>query len=98
MTWNELSIKFRKLGEITGASKSSSWSMSVNFSPEGKVQVELGGYDVPGWNRHHFLTNDGFPDEHTALEATGKAIELAEKLVSRGDFEGYTASTADGQE
>ena len=52
MEWSPLQKRFRKLGEITGLNKSSSYQLYVYFEPEGDVIVELGGYDIGSWNRH----------------------------------------------
>ena len=57
--WNELEKqikRFRSFKERTGTNKSSSYSVSINFTGyDDTVYVELGGYDVGDWSRHETL-------------------------------------------
>lgn len=50
--------KFQKLSEITGATKTSSYGVTISFSPnDNLVHFELGGYDIPGWSRHTYFSS-----------------------------------------
>lgn len=80
MTWLMLHERFLKLRDKTGASKITSYSMSVYFSPEGRISVELGTYDISGWPRHTYLGS--FESELDALVATKIKIIEAEKAVA----------------
>lgn len=65
--------RFQSFSERTGRSKSSSYHVSINFSAhfddDDSVYVEVGGYDVGGWNRHHSMetTGENLLKDFTAL-------------------------------
>lgn len=79
--WNELENqikRFRSFKERTGADKSSSYSVSINFtSYDDSVYVELGGYNVGDWSRHEKLetTLDNLVEDFT------KKIDEADELT-----------------
>lgn len=78
-SYQDLHKRFLKLRDVTGANKISSYSMTVYFSPEETISIELGGYDIADWNRHESLGT--FNTEEEALSALEKKIEEAEKIV-----------------
>ena len=81
MNWIELSERFRKLSEITGMDKTSSYDLSVNFcGVDGLIDVHMFTYDISDWNRHTYLS--GFKTDEDAKLATLKKIEEAEKAVA----------------
>lgn len=71
--------RFQDLKEITGTSKSSSYSVQIYFDPwsEG-VQVEFGGYDVGDWSRHEYMKTTV---DSLMVDFEAKVVE-AEKLVA----------------
>lgn len=90
MNWTKLHKKFAELKEITGCEKSSSYTLSIHFNADGEITVELGGYDIPEWNRHKILPEDGyFQTEEAAFEATETAINKAIEIVNIYKKEGY---------
>ncbi len=78
--WQQLHGRFAKLREITGAEKSSSYSLDVSFEPYGDIRVHLGTYDIGDWPRHTYL--GPFATESEAIAATLKKIEQAERAVA----------------
>jgi hypothetical protein len=74
--WQELYTRFRKISEITGRDKSSSFVMNVIFTPDNGVGIELGTYDIGGWPRHLFL--GPFDTEEEAFIATEQKIKEAD--------------------
>jgi hypothetical protein len=77
--------RFLKLRETTGASKISSFSMSVYFSAEEMISIELGGYDIADWNRHEHIGD--FYSEEEALIALENKIKEAEEIVKNGNYD-----------
>lgn len=70
--------RFQSLKDITGTSKSSSYSVSLHFDPWGEsVQVEFGGYDVGEWKRHEGLVTDV---DNLLVDFEAKVVE-AERIV-----------------
>lgn len=70
--------RFQELKEITGTSKSSSYSVSIHFDPWGEgVQVEFGGYDVGHWCRHEYLSTTV---NNLLIDFEAKVVE-AERIV-----------------
>ena len=98
--WNELQKqieRFRSFKERTGASKSSSYSVSINFDGyNDTVYVEFGGYDVGGWSRHESLetTQDYLVRDFTFM------VDLADKLTEHERYcplcKEYTEHDVDG--
>lgn len=77
--------RFLDLGEKTGRSKLSSYSLTIYYHPDEDITIELGGYDIPDWNRHE--TSPIFKTEVDALIWLEKKIEEAEKLVEENPYE-----------
>ena len=72
--------RFQALKDITGTSKSSSYSVSLHFDPWGEgVQVEFGGYDVGDWSRHEYLKTT----VTSLLVDFQSKVEEAERIVQR---------------
>ena len=71
--------RFQALKEVTGTSKSSSYSVQLHFDPwSDRVQVEFGGYDVGDWSRHEYLQTT---IDNLLIDMESK-IKEAETLVS----------------
>lgn len=79
MTWTEIHNRFKKLGDITGINKRSSYSLNIRFNYEGDVMVELGCYDINDWPRNIEL--GPFNNEEDAQKATLVKVIEAEKEV-----------------
>ena len=80
--WNELQKqikRFRSFKQRTGASKGSSYSVSINFDgyDNDTVHVEFGGYDIGDWSRHERLetTWDNLVEDFT------KKIDEADEVT-----------------
>ena len=85
-TFLEQHQRFLKLREKVGASKMSSFSMQVYYSPEEYITIELGGYDIGDWSRHEHI--GPFEDEEEALLALTQKIDEAYFIVEdEGNFE-----------
>lgn len=99
--WNELQKqikRFQSFKNRTGASKSSSYSVSVNFAGyDDTVYVEFGGYDVGDWSRYKLLetTWDNLVEDFT------KKVDEADKLTENGRYcpscQGYTEHDENGK-
>jgi hypothetical protein len=77
--------QFLKLRDKTGASKMSSYSMTIYFSPDEDISIELGGYDIQDWSRHEHIGI--FKSEKEAIDALEIKINEAEKLVEESAYE-----------
>lgn len=84
-TFASLHKEFVKLRNKTGASKMSSYSMTVYFSPEETISIELGGYDIADWNRHENIGT--FKSEEDAINALYYKILEAQKTVAEGNYD-----------
>jgi hypothetical protein len=74
----DLIERFQNLKNITGTTKSSSYSVQLHFDPwSDRVQVEFGGYDVGCWSRHEYLNTT----RHKLLIDMEAKIVEAESLV-----------------
>jgi hypothetical protein len=69
--------RFQELGNKTGRSKMSSFSVSLDFNPDffrdGNINICLGGYDVSGFGRNHFTEST----EETLLEDLTAVVDKA---------------------
>jgi len=71
--------RFQNLKNVTGSSKSSSYSVQIYFSPWSEtVQVEFGGYDIGGWSRHEEMTTT----RDKLLEDFTKKVDKAVEIVN----------------
>jgi hypothetical protein len=84
-TLESLHKEFLKLRDITGATKMSSYSMTVYFSPDEDISIELGGYDIADWNRHEVIGM--FKSEKEAIDALYYKVLEAQKLVNEGNYD-----------
>lgn len=84
-TLGSLHKEFVKLRDKTGASKMSSYSMTVYFSPNETISIELGGYDIADWNRHENIGT--FKSEEDAIHVLYYKILEAQKIVSEGNYD-----------
>lgn len=70
--------RFQDLKDITGTSKSSSYSLSFHFDPWGdSVQVEFGGYNIGHWSRHEYMNTTV---DNLLVDFESKVLE-AERIV-----------------
>lgn len=70
--------RFQSLKDITGTSKSGSYSVQLSFDPwSDVVEVEFGGYDVGDWSRHEYMTAT---TENLLIDFEAKVVE-AERIV-----------------
>lgn len=82
MEWAELSKRYRKLADITGMDKTSSYDLSVTFcGVDGLIDVHMFTYDIGNWNRHTYMS--GFKTDKEAKDAVLKKIKEAEDIVSK---------------
>lgn len=77
--------RFQDLKDITGTSKSSSYSVTLSFNPwTDVVQVEFGGYDCGDWSRHEYMstTRDKLIEDLTKKvdEAVEKVTEYSQEI------------------
>jgi hypothetical protein len=84
-TYESLHKRFLALRDKTGANKISSYSMTIYYSPEEDISIELGGYDICDWNRHENIGN--FKTEEQALQALKNKIIEAEKIIEEGNYD-----------
>jgi hypothetical protein len=84
-TLGSLHKQFLKLRDKTGASKISSYSMTVYFNPNETISIELGGYDIADWNRHENIGT--FESEKDAIDALYYKILEAQKIVAEGNYD-----------
>lgn len=87
-TFGNLHKEFLKLRDKTGATKMSSYSMTVYFSPDETISIELGGYDIADWNRHENIGT--FNSEEEAINALYHKINEAIKIISDGNYDEQT--------
>ena len=85
MDWKVLHSRFRRLGDITGCSKTSSYSMNIGIDQDGTIVVELGCYDIADWPRHMYLGHFNTMEE--AYIATEDKIIEAENIVMQEEKE-----------
>jgi hypothetical protein len=80
-SWSSLYTRFKKLAEITGAEKSSSYVMNVVFGPteDEEILIELGTYDIPYHQNH--ITLGPFKTEAEAFKDTEEQIAAFEIAV-----------------
>ena len=71
--WERLAEYFRWLHtKYKGYEKMSCGSLSINFDPQGKCSVELGGYSMPLMARHEYIKSE------TELEAWSRTLDKIE--------------------
>lgn len=98
---NELVRKFQDLSIKTGRYKSTSFGVTLEFDPHfntnGKVNIVIGGYDIPGFGRTHIVesTADNWIND---LEATvAKAQGLVENYKWCQECQEYMQHDTDGK-
>ena len=78
-------VRFQKLAERTGRSKSSSYYVHFEFSPhfatDDKVTIVVGGYDIGGWERHKFFPSTGTNLLHDLTKIVDEAYN-----ITKGDY------------
>ena len=83
-------VRFQKLGELFGRSKTSSFSVNIEFNQLSHeteiVHICVGGYDVYGWGRHRIVETT-FQDLLTTLTSLVDEAEtiLNNELVDTSD-------------
>lgn len=77
--------RFQSLGTKYGRNKTTSYQVILYFSPceDEEVRVELGGYDIGNWNRHHEFETT----KSKLVEELTKYVEEAEKILKEEQYE-----------
>lgn len=87
MNWAALAERLRKaVSACGGPCKSSDGMLSIHFSHDGGLFVEMGTYSITDWNRHTDIGR--FETEEEAFKATEEKIKEAEKIAEDYDDEG----------
>lgn len=79
LSWSDIHNKFKKLSEITGVSKSSSYNLIVHFDLYLGISVTFGAYDIGDYPRN--FTIGPFKTEQEALENSLNVIIEFEKYL-----------------
>jgi hypothetical protein len=73
--------RFQSLKNITGASKMSSYSVSISFDPHSdEVNIELGGYDIGDWKRHTYIKTTKAQMIEDLTIKVNEAVQIVSKM------------------